>query len=107
VDVDADVDTADYDCPFCRIVSRGDWTGESTVQDDIVYRGDEVTAFIASSWWPANPGHVLVVPNEHYRNVYDIPEDLLAAVQVMGKHVAFGASTPSEAPARRRPAWST
>lgn len=77
------------DCPFCRIVSGSDLTGVSTASEDVVYRGNLVTAFIASSWWPANPGHVLVVPNDHYPNVYDIPDDLLAAVQVMGKRVAL------------------
>ena len=35
------------------------------------------------------PGHVLVVPNGHYENVYAIPDQVLAAVQVVGKRVAL------------------
>ena len=35
------------------------------------------------------PIPVLVMPNEHYRTDYDIPDELLAAVQVMGKRVAL------------------
>lgn len=47
-----------------------------------------VTAFIASTWWPANDGHVLVVANEHHENVYDIPDEALSAIQLVGKRIA-------------------
>ena len=77
----------EYECPFCRVVAGHD-DGQYTRQADVVYRDDTVTAFIASSWWPANAGHVLVVPNGHYENVYDIPDDVLSAVQVVGKRIA-------------------
>ena len=55
----------------------------------MVYHDATTTAFVASAWWPNNAGHVLVVPNQHYENVYAIPDDVLAAVQVLGKHVAI------------------
>ncbi|MDP9383566.1 MAG: HIT domain-containing protein, partial [Chloroflexota bacterium] len=58
-----------YDCPFRRLV-RGLDTKVSG-QDDVVYRDDQVTAFMSVGWWPNNPGHVLVVPNEHHENIYD------------------------------------
>ena len=76
-----------YECPFCRIAAGHD-DGQLTRQSDVVYRDEAVTAFIASSWWPQNAGHVLVVPNGHYENVYDIPDDVLATVQVVGKRMA-------------------
>ena len=78
-----------YACPFCRVAAGHDDEGVYTRQTDVVYRDELVTAFINASWWPANPGHVLVVPNRHYENVYDIPDDLLAAVQVTGKRIAL------------------
>lgn len=76
-----------YQCPFCRVVAGEDLEG--TKQADVVFRDDVVTAFVALAWWPGNAGHVLVVPNEHYENIYDIPDAALAAVQVTGKRIAL------------------
>jgi histidine triad (HIT) family protein len=80
---------ADYDCPFCRVVRGEEHETLKTRQSDIVLRTDAVTAFIAAAWWPGTAGHVLVVPNTHYENVYDIPDDALAAVQILGKRIAL------------------
>jgi histidine triad (HIT) family protein len=74
---------AGYDCPVCAIV-RGDSNAS-----DVVYRDDHATAFISSTWWDANAGHVVVVPNVHYENIYVIPDDVLGAVQSAGKRVAL------------------
>jgi histidine triad (HIT) family protein len=72
-----------YVCQFCRI-SAGD-DGILTTQSHVVLRDADVTAFVASHWWPANPGHVLVIPNMHVENIYEIPHalgtPLLAATQ--------------------------
>jgi histidine triad (HIT) family protein len=56
---------------------------------DVVYRDDQATAFISSTWWDANAGHVVVVPNAHHENIYVIPDDVLAAVQRAGKRIAL------------------
>jgi histidine triad (HIT) family protein len=77
-----------YVCPFCRIVEGHD-VDPYTLRADIVYQDETVTAFIAAAWWPENAGHVLVIPNGHYESVYDIPDDVLGAVQVMGKRMAL------------------
>ncbi|MGE3272031.1 MAG: HIT family protein [Chloroflexota bacterium] len=78
-----------YHCPFCTIVAGHDQPDDFTKQEDVVYRDEAVTAFIAAKWWPGNPGHVLVVPNGHHENVYEMPDDALAAVQVAGKQIAL------------------
>lgn len=78
-----------YRCPVCRIVAGEDLRDDFTKQSDIVFRDDIVTAFVSSAWWPANAGHVLVVPNGHFENVYAIPDPLLASVQVIGKRIAL------------------
>jgi histidine triad (HIT) family protein len=80
---------AGYRCPFCRVAAGEDLRDDFTKQADVVFRDDTLTAFVSSAWWPANPGHVLVVPNVHYENVYAMPDATLAAVQVMGKRVAL------------------
>lgn len=83
----------EYRCPFCRVAAGEELAGDHTRQADVVYRDDLVTAFISTAWWPANPGNVLVVPNDHYENVYTLPDDLLAAVQIIGKRVALAVRT--------------
>ena len=78
-----------YRCPFCRVAAGEDLRDDFTKQADVVLRDGAVTAFVAFAWWPANAGHVLVVPNEHHENVHTIPDQVLAAVQVAGKRVAL------------------
>lgn len=38
---------------------------------------------------PNNPGHVLVIPNEHYENIYEIPESVLVEISLMTQKIAF------------------
>ncbi len=76
-----------YDCPFRRLV-RGLDTKVSG-QDDVVYRDDQVTAFMSVGWWPNNPGHVLVVPNEHHENIYDLPPELGTPIQRVAREIAL------------------
>jgi len=84
---------ADHVCTFCAIAAGRD--GLRTTQDHVVLHDDAVTAFVASHWWPNNPGHVLVIPNEHWENLYEIPASLgtplLAATQRIA--LAFKAVT--------------
>lgn len=73
----------DYLCPMCEIVAgRLDPTG-------VVEHGERVTTLISKRWFPRNPGHVLVVPNEHVENIYTIPDELLAAVYAQARRVAI------------------
>lgn len=76
-----------YSCPFCKIVQGGEDSYSN--QNDVVFRSDSVTAFISPQWWHTNPGHVLVVPNDHYENIYDIPDKSLASVYITVKQVAL------------------
>lgn len=65
---------ADYDCPFCKVTCGGQT--QRTTQDDVLFRNETVTAFMASKNWPNNKGHVLVVPTAHFENVFDMPPEL-------------------------------
>lgn len=47
-----------------------------------------MTAFIAPKWWVNNPGHVIVIPNQHFENIYDIPDSLLGAIYATAKQIA-------------------
>jgi histidine triad (HIT) family protein len=58
-------------------------------QTDIVYRDDEVFALISAHQWPNNPGHVLVVPVDHYENIYALPLDLSTRVYELARALAL------------------
>jgi histidine triad (HIT) family protein len=58
-----------YVCPFCRIIRL---TNDSALSD-IVCQTKAITAFLGLDRWAYNPVDVLVVPNEHYENLYSLP----------------------------------
>ncbi len=66
-------------CIFCKIVK-----GE--IPSEKIYEDEFVMAFMDIS--PANKGHALVIPKEHYETMLDIPEKLLEKVASGTKKVA-------------------
>jgi histidine triad (HIT) family protein len=77
---------AGYECPFCRLL-RGVDT-ERNRQADIVWRDASTTAFVSPKWWAGNHGHVIVIPNAHVENIYEIDEPLLGEVYTTVRRVA-------------------
>ena len=75
-----------YTCPFCNFLAGN--PDKYNSEEDIVYRNEFTTAFVAPKWWANNKGHVLVVPNNHYENIYSIPDDALAEVYKTVKKIA-------------------
>jgi histidine triad (HIT) family protein len=75
------------DCFFCRFLAgaESEWNRES----DVVLRTGRVTAFVSPRRWPENAGNVIVVPNEHVRDLESCPDDLLAEVFGAAKRVAI------------------
>ena len=80
----------EYTCPFCLVVEGVENEHVSTMQDDVVFRDETVTAFISSAWWPRNRRHVLVIPNEHIENIYTMPTHLLARIQEVAREISIG-----------------
>jgi histidine triad (HIT) family protein len=78
-----------YVCPFCMVICGDEGEVTYTKQSAVVYRDEKITAFIASHWWPKNPGHVLIIPNEHFENIYDLPDDLSDAIHRFAKKVSI------------------
>ena len=76
-----------YDCPFCAVVRGEDapWT----VQSDVVWRADETTAWVNPRWWANNAGHVLVVPNRHVENLFEVDGDLAATIHDAARRLAL------------------
>ncbi|MGB2895235.1 MAG: HIT family protein [Anaerolineales bacterium] len=67
------------DCIFCGINS-------GLSEASIVFRDDLVTVFMDIH--PVNPGHLLVVPNEHASGIDDVPEAVCARMFIVGRRMA-------------------
>lgn len=82
---------AGYQCPFCFLLGGGDTAADD--QRDIVLRTDKATALLASGWRPNNEAHVLVIPNAHHENLYDLPAEYGHAVHDVVREVAIAMRT--------------
>lgn len=65
----------DYVCPICLGVKGIENNDTLIRQPDIVYKDEAVTILVNSFFMPSNEGHVIVVPNGHYENIYDLPSE--------------------------------
>ena len=83
----------DYVCPFCFLVKGIENEHNSVKQTDIVYQNDEVTSFIAMRKWPNNVGHVLIIPNQHFENIYDLPMEFAGKIQEVARITAIAMKT--------------
>lgn len=79
----------DYICPICLGVNGVENDQTLLRLHDIVYIDEFVTAFINSFWIEGNEGHVIVVPNEHYENLYDLSDGLGAHIFAVAKKIAL------------------
>jgi len=63
----------DYKCPIC-IGLKGIENDDTLLkQTDEIYKDDLVTAYINSFWIPTCEGHVIIVSNKHFENIYYMP----------------------------------
>lgn len=67
---------ANYTCPICLGVQRIENEHTLLKRADLIYQDEKVSAFINSFWIGKNEGHIIVVPNKHFENFYDLPSDL-------------------------------
>jgi histidine triad (HIT) family protein len=78
-----------YVCPICLGVKKVSSEATLIAPSDFVYEDELVVALINSFFVPANPGHVIVVPKEHYENLYDMPLNYLERTSAVAKHIAL------------------
>jgi histidine triad (HIT) family protein len=75
-----------YDCPFCKVASgEGD---HITYPSDIVYQDDHTTAFISPKWWVNNHGYVIIIPNRHYQDIFDLPPDITSCIHSTAQKIS-------------------
>ena len=81
--------SSEYICPFCLLVQGKENNHTQLKQTDIIFRTADITAFIATRKWPNNQGHVLIVPNQHFENIYNLPTSLLSKIHLASKDIAL------------------
>ncbi len=81
-----------YDCPFCTVV-RGDEHPPWTYTTDGVWRDEATTAWVNRRWWERNPGAVVVVPNRHVENIYEVDLALAGRIHESARRIALAMKT--------------
>jgi histidine triad (HIT) family protein len=69
----------DPDCPFCQIA-------QGAAHAYTVFKDAHSTAFLDLR--PINPGHALVIPNEHVPDVFLLPDNLYTDLMLSVKRLA-------------------
>ena len=67
------------DCIFCKIIA-------GKIPSAKVYEDDNTIVFL--DIMPANKGHCLVVPKNHYEGLLDVPEEQLNSLMAATKKIA-------------------
>lgn len=68
------------DCIFCKIAN-----GE--IPSKTLYEDDDFRVILDLG--PATKGHALILPKEHYANLYELPDELAAKVMKLAKKMAL------------------
>ena len=69
----------DEECVFCNGIAN-------RKEAAIVYEDQDTMAFM--DYAPVEPGHVLVIPKEHYVNIFDIDADQYVKVHRLAKRLS-------------------
>lgn len=67
-------------CIFCKIINNElpSWT----LYEDERFR-------VILNRWPVAEGHALILPKEHFENIYDLPEDWCADLMKVAKKMSI------------------
>ncbi|MCR4923475.1 MAG: HIT family protein [Lachnospiraceae bacterium] len=67
------------DCIFCKLAN-------GVIPTNVVYEDEEFTVIMDAA--PATKGHSLVIPKEHFSDIYDIDEETLGKAFKLSKKMA-------------------
>ena len=77
------------DCIFCKIIA-----GEIKT-DGKIFENDCSLSFLSTG--PNNFGHALVIPKDHYENIYEIPDDCVGELMKTVKKTAIAVKKATKA----------
>ena len=78
-----------YICPICLGIQGVENDNTLIRQGDIVYKDDLVTVFIGSFFMPNNSGYPIIVPNEHFENIYELPSKSFHRIADLSKYFSI------------------
>ncbi len=78
-----------YICSLCLVVKGIENKHTETKKQEVFNKDKFITALLSSHGWPKNPGHVIIIPNKHYENIYSIPDIYLDRIHRLAKKVAI------------------
>ena len=78
-----------YICPICLGVAGIESEDTLLKKPDLVFKDDLVSVFINSFWLKTVEGHVIIVPNDHYENLYEIPNKVGNRIFEVSKKMAI------------------
>ena len=67
------------DCIFCKII-KGEISSFKVYEDDKVFAFEDIN--------PISKGHTLVIPKRHAQDLWEIPDEDLAALHLASKKIA-------------------
>lgn len=67
------------DCIFCKLAN-------GVFETNKIYEDDDFTAILDAG--PATRGHALIIPKEHYANIYELPEDIAGRAFILAGKLA-------------------
>ncbi len=67
------------ECIFCKLAN-----GE--IPTATIYEDEDFRVILDAN--PASKGHCLILPKEHYADIYEIPEELLSKACLLAKKIA-------------------
>ncbi len=70
-------------CIFCKLANH-------VFDTNIIYEDEDFTVILDAG--PATRGHALILPKEHYADLYEMPDELLAKAAVLAKKIVTGLS---------------
>jgi len=71
----------DDNCIFCKVDSK-EFNGKR-----LVYKNENIVIFLSIS--PTKPGHVLIIPSDHFETIWETPDELLKDIILYVKKMAL------------------
>ncbi len=69
----------DDNCIFCKLANH-------VFPTNLIFEDDDFSVILDNG--PATKGHALILPKEHFANLYEIPEELAGKAFILAKRLA-------------------